>query len=36
MMLDTYKDNSNVVGYAEYCLTWLEVQKGKYNVYYNY
>jgi len=30
-MLDTYKDNTNAVGYAEYCLAWLEVQKGKYH-----
>ncbi len=29
-MLVTYKDNPNAVGYAEYCLAWIEVQKGKY------
>ena len=30
-MLDTYRDNSNAVGYAQYCLAWVEVQKGKYS-----
>ncbi len=29
-MLVTYKDNPNAVGYAEYCLAWIEAQKGKY------
>ncbi len=29
-MLAAYKDNPNAVGYAEYCLAWIEVQKGKY------
>jgi len=29
-MLDTYKDNPNAVGYAQYCIAWVEVQKGKY------
>jgi tetratricopeptide (TPR) repeat protein len=29
-MLVTYKDNPNAVGYAGYCLAWIEVQKGKY------
>jgi len=30
-MLDTYKDNPNAVGYAEYYLAWLEIQKEKYH-----
>ena len=30
-MLDTYNDNPNAVGYAEYCLAWLEIQEGKYH-----
>jgi hypothetical protein len=30
-MLDTYKDDPNAVGYAQYCLAWIEVQKGKYD-----
>jgi len=29
-MLETYKNNENAVGYAEYCLAWIEVQKGEY------
>lgn len=29
-MLDTYADNSNAVGYAQFCLAWIEVQEGKY------
>ncbi|MDP2983676.1 MAG: tetratricopeptide repeat protein [Candidatus Latescibacter sp.] len=29
-MLTSYKDDPNAVGYAQYCLAWLEVQKGKY------
>jgi len=29
-MLTAYKDNPNAVGYAEYCLAWIEVQKGRY------
>jgi len=29
-MLDEYKSDSNSVGYAQYCLAWVEVQKGKY------
>ena len=29
-MLDGYKDDPNAVGYAQYCLAWVEVQKGKY------
>jgi tetratricopeptide (TPR) repeat protein len=28
-MLVTYKDDPNAVGYAEYCLAWIEVQKRK-------
>jgi tetratricopeptide (TPR) repeat protein len=29
-MLETYKDDPNAIGYAQYCLAWIEVQKGKY------
>ncbi len=29
-MLDEYKDDPNAVGYAQYCLAWIEIQKGKY------
>ena len=29
-MLDTYKDDPNAVGYAQYCIAWVEIQKGKY------
>jgi tetratricopeptide (TPR) repeat protein len=28
-MLVTYKDDPNAVGYAQYCLAWIEIQKGK-------
>jgi tetratricopeptide (TPR) repeat protein len=28
-MLVTYKDDPNAVGYAQYCLAWVEVQKRK-------
>ena len=30
-MLDEYRYDPNAVGYAEYCLAWIEVQKGKYD-----
>ena len=30
-MLGKYSDNMNAVGYAQYCLAYIEVQKGKYN-----
>ncbi len=29
-MLDTYKDDPNAIGYAQYCIAWVEIQKGKY------
>jgi tetratricopeptide (TPR) repeat protein len=29
-MLDTYKDDPNAVGYAQYCIAWVEIQKGQY------
>jgi tetratricopeptide (TPR) repeat protein len=29
-MLETYKDDPNAIGYAQYCIAWIEVQKGKY------
>lgn len=29
-MLTSYKDEPNAVGYAQFCLAWLDVQKGKY------
>lgn len=29
-MLDEYKDDPNAVGYAQYCIAWIEIQKGKY------
>ncbi len=29
-MLETYKDDPNAMGYAQYCIAWIEIQKGKY------
>jgi len=29
-MLDVYKDDPNAVGYAQFCIAWIEIQKGKY------
>jgi len=29
-MIDVYKDDPNAVGYAQYCIAWVEIQKGKY------
>ena len=29
-VIDVYKDDPNAVGYAQYCIAWVEVQKGKY------
>ena len=29
-MLDVYKDDPNAVGYAQFCIAWVEIQKGKY------
>ncbi len=29
-MLDEYKSDPNAIGYAQYCLAWVEIQKGKY------
>jgi tetratricopeptide (TPR) repeat protein len=29
-MLDIYKDDPNAVGYAQYCIAWVEIQNGKY------
>ncbi|MDP2982009.1 MAG: tetratricopeptide repeat protein [Candidatus Latescibacter sp.] len=29
-MLTTYKDDPDAIGYTQFCLAWLEVQKGKY------
>jgi tetratricopeptide (TPR) repeat protein len=29
-MLETYKDDPNAVGYAQFCIAWVEIQRGKY------
>ncbi len=29
-MLERYSDDPNAVGYAQFCLAWIEVQEGKY------
>jgi tetratricopeptide (TPR) repeat protein len=29
-MLETYKDDPNAIGYAQYCIAWIEVQREKY------
>jgi tetratricopeptide (TPR) repeat protein len=29
-ILETYKDDPNAVGYAQYCIAWIKTQKGSY------